>query len=223
MLRTVPLQSQIVSFFNNYIQDNNLKEGDRLPSQAELAKMMNVSVVSVREAVKTLEAKNILNVQNGKGVFVKKYSDSPLSAQIEFKKEKESFIDLIHIRKVLEKEVLSKLIKYATEEEIEELGDITAKLMQKYNARLPQTMEDRRFHFLTYEYCHSDVLKKLIMSIYDMLIKFQEYPLHLADPFTKTIPLHEQLFFAIRERKIKKAQAINNEILNHLLKDIQNA
>ena len=142
---------------------------------------------------------------------------------MEFKKEKESFLELIHIRKILEKEVLSKLIKNANAAEMDELGKVTAELMRKYSLGQKQTEEDRLFHSLMYRYCHSEVLNALISSIYDMLVKFQEYPLQMKDPFTGTIPLHEKLYFAIKERKIKRAQAINNEILNQMIKDIRGA
>lgn len=222
MLRTQSLQSQIISFIRGYIEQNKLSNGDRLPSQNELSAMMNVSVVSVREAIKTLEAKDVLTVKNGKGVFVKSAasSDYLLSAQISLKKEKESFLDLIQVRKALEKEILAKLIKRASDGEIKKIGEVTAELMANYNAGMAQNAQDRQFHYLIYEYCHSDVLKKIISSIYDLLIMFQEYPLGMDDPFTETIPLHEELYFAIRDRKTKKAQSVNTKILNAMTDDI---
>ena len=70
-IQRVPLQYEIISYIENYIEENNLKAGDRLPSQAELLEMMGVSRTALREAIKTLEAKNVLEVKNGKGVYVK--------------------------------------------------------------------------------------------------------------------------------------------------------
>jgi DNA-binding FadR family transcriptional regulator len=223
MLRGASLQSKIIAYIQEHIEQNHLKEGDKLPSQAELARQMGVSVISVREAVKTLEARDMLTVRNGIGVFVKDYFKHAFSAQIDIKAEKESLLELLHIRKILEKEVLSMFIKNASEEEMDTLGSITGELMDKYRAGLNQTMEDRMFHSFLYQNCHNKVITTLIMSIYDMLAKFQEFPLELRDPFTETIPLHEAMYQAIRERKIKKAQSINNEIFNIMVKDIQNA
>ena len=64
------LQSEIIRFIQNYIAQQGLKQGDKLPSQEQLIKMMGVSRTSLREAVKTLEAKGILQVLNGKGIYI---------------------------------------------------------------------------------------------------------------------------------------------------------
>ena len=118
-IKRVTLQTEIIEFIKEYIDKNNLKSGDRLPSQAELMELLGVSRSSVREAIKTLEAKNALEVINGKGVFVKDGSSNSISAQIEFGKEKESILELLEVRKVLEKEILRLVIQNATEEEVE--------------------------------------------------------------------------------------------------------
>jgi GntR family transcriptional regulator, transcriptional repressor for pyruvate dehydrogenase complex len=52
------------------LQSQDLKPGDRLPSERELAINLHVSRPSVREAVKSLEAEGRLVVKHGQGVFV---------------------------------------------------------------------------------------------------------------------------------------------------------
>ena len=49
-----------------------------------------------------------------------------------------------------------------------------------------------------------------------MMVNFWEYPLDLEDPFLKSIPLHEKLYFAIREKNVKKAQSINEKLLDEV-------
>ena len=48
------------------------------------------------------------------------------------------------------------------------------------------------------------------------MVSFWEYPLDLEDPFLKSIPLHEKLYFAIREKNVKKAQSINEKLLDEV-------
>ena len=52
--------------------------------------------------------------------------------------------------------------------------------------------------------------------------KFWEFPLNMEDPFLESLPLHEELYIAIREKKVKKAQAINERLLDAIYRDIQN-
>ena len=53
-----------------FISTEEVKPGDRLPSERELAAMLGVSRLSVREAIKALEAQGWLRVRHGLGVFV---------------------------------------------------------------------------------------------------------------------------------------------------------
>lgn len=223
MLRRQSLQSQIIAFIMDYIEQHGLQAGDRLPPQAQLARMMEVSILSLREAVKTLEAKDILEVINGKGIYVKSFNPNIHLAQIELKREKDSLLDLLRLRRLLEHEILAMLIERATEEELDEIGTVVEVLMYKYHAGADQTAEDRKFHRLIYKHCHSDIMASIISFLDELLNKFQDYPLGLDDPFTETIPLHEEMYLAIRERNTRKTQRINDRILDLMTQDLDQA
>lgn len=59
----------------NYINTSQLKEGDRLPSESDLAKSLGVSRSTIREAYITLEAEGTIQRKHGVGTFV---SRSPM-------------------------------------------------------------------------------------------------------------------------------------------------
>lgn len=223
LIKRVPLQSEIIEFIKNYVEENNLKSGDRLPSQNELIEMLGVSRTSLREAVKTLEAKNFLEVLNGKGIFLKNASSDILYTQIEFKKEKESILELLEVRRIIEKEIMSLIVKNATEEELDEIEKILNVVMDKYNKGEKQNKEDKEFHLAIYKFCHNKIMYQLIFSIEDMLSKLWNFPLGLEDPFIDTIPLHKELFDNIRKRDVKKAQAVNDKILNMMCDEVKKA
>ena len=52
------------------IQSGNIGPGERLPSERELSEALGVSRPTVREAVQSLAAMNILDVRHGTGIFV---------------------------------------------------------------------------------------------------------------------------------------------------------
>ena len=130
-IQRTSLQSEIIRYIQNYIQENGLKPGDRLPSQEKLIEMMGVSRTSLREAMKTLEARNVLEAKNGKGIYVGSQEVNDLLRLIDFAKEKELLLDTLEVRKILEREILRMVIHSATREELEELGAITRVLMAK--------------------------------------------------------------------------------------------
>ena len=69
-IKRTSLQSEIIRFILDYIREHDLNPGDKLPSQENLLAMMGVSRTSLREAMKTLEARGIPEIQNGKGAYV---------------------------------------------------------------------------------------------------------------------------------------------------------
>lgn len=223
VIKRVPLQSEIIEYIKQYIEKNNLRNGDKLPSQVELIKILGVSRSSIREAIKTLEAKNVLEVVNGRGVFVKDGSLNAISAEIEFGREKESLLELLEVRRVLEKEIIHLVIQNATEEELDEIEKILKVIMDKYHRGERQNIEDKQFHIAIHNSCHNRIMKQLINSIDELLNKLWEFPLGMKDPFTDTMPLHEELFKNIRERNVKKAQAINDKIIGMIYKDVKSA
>lgn len=217
------LQSEIIEFIQSYILEQNLQPGDRLPSLANLAEMVNVSLPSMREAIKMLEGQNILQTKNGKGIFFLNGIPSTISTQIQFTKEKESILELLEARRVLEHEIISLVIQRATDAELDEIASVLFLLMDKYNKGEQQSEIDRKFHSLYYKYCHNRVMQQLMISIGGLLEKLWSSPLGLSSPFTSTIPLHQELFEATRERNIKTAQMINDRIIRMDIDEVRAA
>lgn len=222
-LKRNPLQSEIIEYIKQYIEKNNLQSGDKLPSQLEMMEMMGVSRSSLREAIKTLEAINILETFNGKGVYVKNISTNIISTQVEIGKEKESLYEILIARRTLEREILKLVIENATEDEVNNIGNIVSVIMEKYRNGQDQNAEDRLFHKAIYNSCHNNIMKQLIYSIEYMLQRLWSHPLGMEDPFLASMPLHEELFKAIKERNVKKAQEINDDLLDLVWNDIKSA
>lgn len=221
-IKRTSLQSEIIRYIQDYIEESNLKVGDRLPSQEQLIEMMGVSRTSLREAIKTLEARDVVKVRNGKGIYVSAQQESALLSLISFTKEKERILDTLEVRKILEREILRMVIHKATDEELKELGEITSILMDKFHKGEQQTAEDKKFHYTIYRLSHNQVMYQLILSISNIMDQFWEFPLNMEDPFLESIPLHEALYMAICEKNVKKAQSINERLLDAIYRDIQN-
>lgn len=220
-IQRMPLQYEIISYIENYVEENNLKAGDRLPSQAEMLEMMGVSRTALREAIKTLEAKDILEVKNGKGVYVKADFQEALYNQVNFVKEQESIVQMLEIRLVLEKEMLKLIVQNSTQDELQELGEIVKILMEKYHRGERQNKEDEEFHRRLYKMCHQEVLEQLLNFLANQMNSLWNFPLEMESPFTTTIPLHEELYQALCERDVKKAIEIDKTILKMEIKEIK--
>ena len=90
-----------------YIVDRGLEQGDRLPNERELSGLLGVGRSTLREAVRMLSSRNILEARQGAGVFVSGntgVSDDPLG--FTFIRDKQKLAaDLVEFRMMLEPRV----------------------------------------------------------------------------------------------------------------------
>src|SRR6267378_403434 len=70
LVRTSRLYEQIVQQIEESILKGDLKPGDQLPAERELAQRFGVSRTAVREAVKALREKGLVEAYSGRGTFV---------------------------------------------------------------------------------------------------------------------------------------------------------
>ena len=215
-IKRTSLQTEVIEYIKNYIEENRLQSGDKLPSQQKLQEMIGVSRPTLREAMKVLETRGVLKAVNGKGIFVTSTGDQNMISLLNFTKEKQNVLDVLEVRRILEKEIIRLVIHRATEEELDDLGETTRLLMQLFHEGKQQNHVDHKFHNTIYRLAHNDALYQLITSLETTMVSFWEYPLDLEDPFLKSIPLHEKLYFAIREKNVKKAQSINEKLLDEI-------
>ncbi len=70
VVRTSRLYEQIVQQIEESVLNGKLKPGDQLPAERELAQRLGVSRTAVREAVKTLREKGLVEAYTGRGTFI---------------------------------------------------------------------------------------------------------------------------------------------------------
>ncbi len=145
---TKPLAEQIADKIKDYIIHHDLKSGEKIPTEHELVETMGVGRSTIREAVKILASRNILDVRHGAGTFVAPnmgISDDPLGFM--FIKDKQKLTrDLLEIRMIIEPPIAALAAKNATEEDIVELEQLYHEVEALILSGKPYIEEDVRFH-----------------------------------------------------------------------------
>ena len=115
-----------VSFeIKKMIINGQLKPGDKLPSEIELANQSNVGRQTIREALRILELSGFITVQKGfgggpiiKDTILSKVSNLLIDA---FKMEKITANDFVAARMVIEKAILNEVFDKVTQDDTEAL------------------------------------------------------------------------------------------------------
>ena len=75
---TLSATQAAIEGIQQYIRDHSLTSGDILPSETELCDELNCSRSSVREAMRTLQSLDVVEVRRGQGTFVAGMTLSPM-------------------------------------------------------------------------------------------------------------------------------------------------
>ena len=143
-----PLADQAADIIIQYIIDKDLQAGDRLPNEYELIELLHVGRSSVREAIKALASRNILEVRRGSGTYVCERCgvvEDPLGFM--FVRDKLKLTqDLFEVRYILEPEIAAMAANRATQEDIEELEVLCAEMERQVRAGELHEAVDFEFH-----------------------------------------------------------------------------
>lgn len=121
------LSEKVAEQLMEYIIKNNLKAGDKLPNEFTLAEKLGVGRSTLREGIRSLVSRNILQTRRGAGTFVAKenvgVSDDPLG--FAFIEDKQRLArDLMEIRLMIEPRIAAIAAKNATKDEIEKITNL---------------------------------------------------------------------------------------------------
>lgn len=147
-----------------YITASDLRPGDPLPAEGELARRLGVSRTSVREAVKALETVGVLETRRGSGVFVGTFSFDPLLEALPYglMVDTHDLTDLLDVRGALEDAMVPRAIAAQTPEQLEQLGSVLRAMRELAEAGDPIDRPDRAFHRTLFEPIGNRVLLRLI-------------------------------------------------------------
>jgi DNA-binding FadR family transcriptional regulator len=147
-----------------YITAADLKPGDPLPAESELARRLGVSRNSVREAVKALETVGVLETRRGSGVFVGSFSFDPLLEALPYglMVDTHDLTDLLDVRGALEGAMVPRAIATQTPEQLAKLREVLAAMRACAEAGEPIDGPDRAFHRTLFEPIGNRVLLRLI-------------------------------------------------------------
>jgi GntR family transcriptional repressor for pyruvate dehydrogenase complex len=166
------LYEQIVKQIEASIEKGAMKPGDKLPAERELAVQFGVSRTAVREAMKALREKGLVEAFPGRGTFIT--SETSNSIRLTFDRmirddQREGTMHLVEVREILEPEIAAMAATRATEEDREELRRAVS-IMDKAKSDADQYIEaDLDFHLALAEAAANPIILSLIDSIVGLL------------------------------------------------------
>jgi GntR family transcriptional regulator, transcriptional repressor for pyruvate dehydrogenase complex len=172
VVQTSRLYEQIVRQIEDSILKGDLKEGEQLPAERDLALQFGVSRTAVREAVKTLREKGLVEAYPGRGTFITNGPSHSFKHTLDRMMRggpSEGTANLTEVREILEPEIAALAAQRADEEMVSAMREAIA-VMDKSRGDAEAFIEgDLDFHLALAEAAANPLILWLIDSIVGLL------------------------------------------------------
>ncbi|MEV0564174.1 FadR/GntR family transcriptional regulator [Dactylosporangium sp. NPDC050588] len=203
------LRQAVTDRIKTYIIDNRLRPGDSLPTEAELCDALNASRSSLREAIKTLAALDIVEVRHGSGTFVGRLSLSSLVESLTFRgllspgDDVRALRDLVDVRQLFEEGMAARIIERLDEAHVASLERAASELERCAPGSAPQVEADRQFHRLLMEPLGNHLVSQLTTAFWDVHAIVAPY-LGMSSPQedAEALAAHRAMVEAARRRDV---------------------
>ena len=158
--------------------ENRFKPGDKLPNENDFSKELNINRSTFREANRILVTRNVLEINRGKGTFVKNdFGKRKGDAFSALTTETSSVQEVFEMRMVIEPESAYYATLRATESEIKNILALGEKLEQKIRDDEDRVDEEIEFHTAIAKATHNSFMNRLIpvllQAVYLGVVKTQ--------------------------------------------------
>jgi len=199
--------------------------GTRLPKESELAERFHVSRIVIREAMKILEDRGLVEVRAGRGTMTvapnpdrvkdslqRLFRDQPMPTVEEMER-------LLELRQVLEETIASLAAVRATDDDLAEISAALGQ-MKAESLDLDETIAaDLRFHRAVMRAAHNRYFE---MVLDPLTVVFQQQ-IKLTNSYDTGWDSHNQVFLEIRARNPIGARQAVRRLMKQTLFDSRRA
>jgi GntR family transcriptional regulator, transcriptional repressor for pyruvate dehydrogenase complex len=211
------LYMQIVSRIQQLMREGHLKEGDKLPSERELADMFAVSRVPVREALKVLEFLGAIQHRRGEGVFVRKIEMKRILHTLDFlmTDPADQLMNLFEAREAFEIQAVRLAAERRTEADIEAMQEVLLEMKFLISNGKPVYDVSTKFHTAVIAAAHNEIISEVNEFLSDLLTYSRQKSLSDVTRHNESLQYHQLILQHIIEKNPQAAVSVMQEHLNN--------
>jgi GntR family transcriptional repressor for pyruvate dehydrogenase complex len=210
------LTMQVVDHVRQLVASGELKPGDRLPPERELARKLKISRSSLRAGIGFLSAMGVLKSRHGAGTFVATGPPALDSSSLTVLGALHGFLpwQMFEARLVIESSVAGLAAERATGEHIAELAEEVAEMYASMDDPQEYLIHDIRFHRTIARAAGNPILGALMETITASLYDARRMTVDNSSDLKESAEFHREIFRAIRSRNPQAARHAMEQHLN---------
>lgn len=203
------LSHLVLGSIKEALVQGRLKPGDKLPGLADMAAEMGVGISSVREAIKMLEALDIVESKQGKGVYVcsglSAGAINPLSLQLILIPQ--SVEHLVQFREMYESAFTMLAMQMATPDDLRQMEQIVMDLEQKTKVQGANSEDEMIFHKCVLQCTHNPYIIRTGEAMLEVFLSTIPTCGGMADD-SGIARDHRQIYESIRDKNYESLQKV---------------
>jgi GntR family transcriptional regulator, transcriptional repressor for pyruvate dehydrogenase complex len=204
------------------IHDGNLLPGDRIPTERELAELVGMSRATVREALRELELRGLLDRKPGRGTVVvdqqRPHLDAGLLAPVD--SAGRLLREVMDLRAVVEPPISERAAARGTAAEIADLQTLLDEGAAAAREGVPSfgryAVLDVEFHLALARMTHNPLLSRLLQVTNEWMAPSRQSALQSARRIEVSLQAHRKIFAAVAARDPAAAAAAMHEHLEQI-------
>lgn len=199
---------QVVEHVRSLISSGELKPGDRLPPERELARKLSISRSSLRSGIGFLSAMGVLQSRHGAGTFVSSGPPALDASSLSVLGALHHFLpwQMFEARLVLEASIAALAAERATDEHIAELAEEVAEMYAALGDPQEYLVHDVRFHRTLANTAGNPILAALMETITANLYETRVHNVHNSRDLKQSAEMHREIYRAIRSHNPAQAR-----------------
>jgi GntR family transcriptional repressor for pyruvate dehydrogenase complex len=209
----------ILDQIKDLLVTDNLKVGQKIPSEIELSQSLGVSRSSLREALKILSVLGMLESKTGEGTIIRKAEPENLKSLMSLVAVSRGLdtVELFEIRMILEMHSASLAANRRNQEDLNTIKKYLTQMDSEHVNQETEAASDYSFHIAIVETSKNSILVMLMELISGLLgeqIKETRKKLSSSSKFMEKIQnQHWKIYEAIKEENPEKS---HEAMLEHL-------
>lgn len=163
------------SRLRDFIRENSLRPGDRLPPEATLADELEVSRLSLREASRSLQTLGVIEARPGNGLYVAEFSFRPVIEQLPYGLAEPggSLEEILTAREAMEAGLMPAVCRLRDEEEeaLARCAALATEMTEREQRGESFVEVDREFHLSLYQTLGNPLVDNLIELFWELFTR----------------------------------------------------
>jgi len=216
--KTGTSSEEVVGHLREMIQRGELRAGDRLPAERDLAKLLGVSRPTLRAGIRSLAALGVLQSRQGAGTFVVDTNGSPSldSSPLRLMAALRGFTvaEMFEARRSIEMVMAGLAAERATGDQMASMAEELAGMYASLDEPEQYLVHDMHFHQMVAAASGNRILTALMNMVATTLFDVRSKTVRRARDLKESAEMHRQIYRAIRDRN---PEASRDAMRDHLM------